>query len=66
MKTQSLSIKEKIGYSLGDLSANLVFQALITFLAFFYTEIYGLNENDSSWIIFIVGIELISECNAPE
>ncbi len=56
MKTQSLSIKEKIGYSLGDLSANLVFQALITFLAFFYTEIYGLNENDSSWIIFIVGI----------
>lgn len=58
MKSTSdkLSIIEKIGYSLGDLAANLVFQALMTFLAFFYTEIYGLNENDSSWIIFLVGI----------
>ena len=56
MISEKLSVKEKIGYSLGDLSANLVFQSLITFLAFFYTEIYGLNENHSSWIIFLVGI----------
>ena len=56
MITEKLSVKEKIGYSLGDLSANLVFQSLITFLAFFYTEIYGLDENHSSWIIFLVGI----------
>jgi len=54
--SEKLSVKEKIGYSLGDLSANLVFQSLITFLAFFYTEIYGLDENHSSWIIFLVGI----------
>lgn len=56
MISEKLSVKEKIGYSLGDLSANLVFQSLITFLAFFYTEIYGLDENHSSWIIFLVGI----------
>ena len=55
MTTQPLSIKEKIGYSLGDLSANLVFQTLITYLAYFYTDIYGLEADDATAIIFFVG-----------
>ena len=55
MITQPLSIKEKIGYSLGDLSANLVFQTLITYLAYVYTDIYGLNADDATKIIFTVG-----------
>ena len=55
MSGHSLSIKEKIGYSLGDLSANLVFQTLITYLAYFYTDIYGLDSGDATAIIFIVG-----------
>ena len=55
MSVHSLSIKEKIGYSLGDLSANLVFQTLITYLAYFYTDIYGLESGDATAIIFIVG-----------
>ncbi|MBG47708.1 MAG: MFS transporter [Pseudozobellia sp.] len=55
-KTQKLSVKEKIGYSLGDLAANLVFQTLITYLAFFYTDIYGLSPKDSSAIMLTVGL----------
>ncbi len=55
MSEYSLSIREKIGYSLGDLSANLVFQTLITYLAYFYTDIYGLESGDATAIIFIVG-----------
>ncbi len=51
-----LSLREKIGYSLGDLSANLVFQTLITYLAYFYTDIYGLKNNDASIIMLIVGL----------
>ncbi len=51
-----ISLKEKIGYSLGDLSANLVFQTLVTYLAYFYTDIYGLETNDASLIIFVVGM----------
>ena len=51
-----LSIGEKIGYSLGDLSANLVFQTLVTYLAYFYTDIYGLKNNDASIIILVVGL----------
>ena len=38
----TLSIREKLGYSLGDLAANLIFQTLITYLAFFYTDVYRL------------------------
>ena len=50
-----LSIREKIGYSLGDLAANLVFQTLMTYLAYFYTDIYGLDANDATAIMFTVG-----------
>lgn len=53
--SEKLSIREKIGYSLGDLAANLVFQTLMTYLAYFYTDIYGLDANDATAIIFTVG-----------
>jgi len=54
--SQKLSIKEKIGYSLGDLAANLVFQTLMTYLAYFYTDIYGLSPTHSSIIMLSVGL----------
>ena len=54
--SQKLSVKEKIGYSLGDLAANLVFQTLITYLAYFYTDIYGLSPTHASIIMLIVGL----------
>ena len=54
--SQKLSLKEKIGYSLGDLAANLVFQTLVTYLAYFYTDIYGLSPKDSSIIMLVVGL----------
>ena len=53
--SHKLSITEKIGYSLGDLAANLVFQTLMTYLAYFYTDIYGLKADDATAIMFIVG-----------
>lgn len=51
-----LSVKEKVGYSLGDLSANLIFQTLITYLAYFYTDVFGLEQNTASAVIFWVGM----------
>lgn len=53
---QKISVAEKIGYSLGDLAANLVFQTLVTYLAYFYTDIYGLKPKDASVITLIVGL----------
>jgi Na+/melibiose symporter-like transporter len=53
--TQKLSVLEKIGYSLGDLAANLIFQTLVTFLAFFYTDVYGIPAGKASFIITTFG-----------
>jgi glycoside/pentoside/hexuronide:cation symporter, GPH family len=53
---QKISVIEKVGYSLGDLAANLVFQTLVTYLAYFYTDIYGLKAEDASVITLIVGL----------
>ena len=53
--TQKLSILEKVGYSLGDLAANLIFQTLMTFLAFFYTDVYKIPAGTASVIIFVGG-----------
>ncbi|HET6557506.1 MAG TPA: MFS transporter [Prolixibacteraceae bacterium] len=54
--TSKVTVFEKIGYSLGDLAANLVFQTLITYLAYFYTDIYGLKSTDASIIMLVVGL----------
>src|SRR5450631_1879778 len=53
--TQKLSVLEKAGYSLGDLAANLIFQTLMTFLAFFYTDVYKIPAATASFIIFVGG-----------
>lgn len=37
-----LSVKEKIGYGLGDTASNLYFQMFINFLLFFYTDVFGI------------------------
>lgn len=54
--SQKLSVAEKVGYSLGDLAANLVFQTLMTYLAYFYTDIYGLEANHASALMLTVGL----------
>ncbi len=54
--TSKLSVLEKVGYSLGDLAANLVFQTLMTYLAYFYTDIYGLETSHASALMLTVGL----------
>lgn len=58
MNTQSdkLSVLEKVGYSLGDLAANLVFQTLVTYIVFFYTDVYKLAAGPAQTVIFWGGI----------
>lgn len=53
---QKLSVLEKIGYSLGDLAANLIFQTLMAFLAFFYTDIYKIPASKASLVMLVGGI----------
>ncbi len=54
--SQKIPVLEKIGYSLGDLAANLIFQTLMTFLAFFYTDVYVIPPATASAIIFAGGM----------
>src|SRR6185369_11539693 len=53
--SRRLSAGEKIGYSLGDFAANLIFQTLVTFLAFFYTDVYRIPASTAQWVIGVVG-----------
>ncbi|MGB2079024.1 MAG: glycoside-pentoside-hexuronide (GPH):cation symporter [Vibrio sp.] len=43
MNTIKLTQKEKIAYGLGDTGCNLVWQTVMLFLAYFYTDVYGLS-----------------------
>ena len=51
-----LSVLEKLGYSLGDLAANLIFQTLMTFILFFYTNIYKIPAATASFILLVGGV----------
>jgi sugar (glycoside-pentoside-hexuronide) transporter len=42
MESGKLSIKEKIGYGMGDAGCNIIFGAIMLFVNYFYTDIFGL------------------------
>jgi GPH family glycoside/pentoside/hexuronide:cation symporter len=43
MNNEKITIKEKIGYSLGDTASNLFFQTFIFFITIFYTDVFGIS-----------------------
>jgi len=51
-----LPIREKVGYSLGDASANFVFQLLIVFQAGFYTDVMGISAAALGTLLLVVRI----------
>ncbi|WP_226571876.1 glycoside-pentoside-hexuronide (GPH):cation symporter [Mangrovibacter yixingensis] len=42
MQSNKLTMKEKIGYGMGDAGCNIIGGAIMLFLNFFYTDIFGL------------------------
>ncbi|HEY4232895.1 MAG TPA: MFS transporter [Lacipirellulaceae bacterium] len=52
-ESQKLSLTEKIGYCLGDLATNFVFQMQIMFLPYFYPEVFGISTLAMGWLFFI-------------
>jgi len=53
---QKLSFGEKFGYSLGDLGANIIFQALLTLQFYFYTAVFGLTAAQAGTLFLVVGL----------
>jgi GPH family glycoside/pentoside/hexuronide:cation symporter len=49
--SQKLKLREKIGYSLGDGSANLVFQMMMMFQMYFYTDVFGIKATTAGFIL---------------
>ena len=53
---QKLSIGEKVGYSLGDMAANFVFQAMLALQLDFYTHTFGLTAAQAGTLFLVVGL----------
>ena len=56
---QKVSIQEKLGYSVGDVAANLVFQMMIIFQLKFYTDVFGLDGAVAGSILMIGSVSAI-------
>lgn len=42
MKNEILSIKEKVGYGMGDAASHIIFDNVMLYMMFFYTDIFGI------------------------
>jgi glycoside/pentoside/hexuronide:cation symporter, GPH family len=51
-----LSLKEKLGYSFGELSASSLWQGIIFFLPMFYTDIFGLTPGQVATLFLVVKV----------
>lgn len=56
MTRQNLTLREKFGFGLGDLSSNIVFQAVANVLLYFYTDVYGIEAAAAGTLLFLVGL----------
>ncbi len=55
----NVSFGEKVGYSLGDAAANLVFQMMVMFQLKFYTDVFGLDGTIAGSILLIASISAV-------
>jgi GPH family glycoside/pentoside/hexuronide:cation symporter len=53
MTNQKLSVKEKIGYSLGDTASHFVWDMVGFWLLFFYTDVYGISAAAAGTIMLV-------------
>ena len=51
---QKLPILEKFGYGLGDTASNIVFQVVINFMMYFYTDVFGIGAAAVGTLMLVV------------
>jgi GPH family glycoside/pentoside/hexuronide:cation symporter len=54
MKSQKLSVLEKIGYGSGDAAVNVVISSMFLIITFFYTDIFGIKPKDVALLFLLV------------
>lgn len=56
MRTQKLTVLEKVGFGAGDLAVNVVISAMFLILTFFYTDIFGLKPSDVALLLLLANL----------
>ena len=56
-----LSLKEKIGYSLGDTASHFVWDMVGFWLLFFYTDVYGISAAAAGTIMLVARFWVMSK-----
>ena len=56
MYSEHIPIREKAGYSLGDVAANLVFQMIVVYQLKFYTDVFGIEGDLAGSILLIARV----------
>lgn len=54
MSGEKLSVKEKIGYGLGDTASNIVFQVIVNYMVIFYTDVFGITAAAAGTLMLVV------------
>ncbi len=53
LQFNNVSVREKIGYALGDGAANIAWRGVSTFLLFFYTDVFGITPATAGLLLLI-------------
>jgi sugar (glycoside-pentoside-hexuronide) transporter len=56
--SQKLPVTEKVGYALGDMAANFVFQFMIALQLDFYTHTFGLTPGQAGTMLGVIGLSV--------
>ena len=53
---EKLSLKEKIGYGMGDAGSGMIWSVLALYLTWFYTDVYGLDAGLVGTLFLVVRV----------
>ena len=51
---EKLSVREKVGYGIGDAAANFIFQTMLVFQLAFYTDTFGITAGRAGTLFLVV------------
>jgi sugar (glycoside-pentoside-hexuronide) transporter len=56
VESQKLSVREKVGYGIGDAAANFIFQTMVIFQLAFYTDTFGITAAAAGTLFLVVRV----------
>lgn len=54
MKSQKLTVLEKVGFGTGDMAVNVVISSMFLIITFFYTDVFGIKPKDVALLFLLV------------